>query len=88
MIDKGRRRLNEVYDHYNDLLQSIENYENDINAEKEQESDNVQLQRLLDLQIKRIDLIKEFLLQDGEELIRDLTDRLHVIQEAREYRFN
>lgn len=85
---KDLDQLNNMYDIINDLIDEVELYDRQIEAEKRDNPDNINLQRLLGLQQKRIQWLTEYLTNDGDELMRDLMDRAHVIQEAREGRFN
>lgn len=80
--------LASVYDRLNDLVQALEAYRSELEAERVSVAGNEGLHHLLGLQLRRTQQLLDYLDNDADETIRDLVDRGHVIREARSGRFN
>ena len=76
-----------AYEHFNQLVQCLEDYRQQLAEERESAGDNMDLQRLIGLQVKRINLMLDYLDSDGDETLRDLIDRGHVLEQARQGKF-
>lgn len=79
--------LTAIHEQLMDLVVALEAYGARLEDERARSSDNVGLQRLLGVQLKRVGWLLDYLNQDGDETLRDLMDRDYVVQEARRGRF-
>lgn len=84
----GKDRLERAYDHLMGLLDELEAYARELAAEAAERAGQQGIEHLLAAQRKRALGLVSDIGERADPLVRDLIDRLHVIEEAREGRFN
>lgn len=86
--DADADALEGVYDRLNDLVAALKSYQDQVRAERAAAPENEGLRHLLGLQLDRVERLLDYLDREGDETLRDMIDRQHVIREARAGRFN
>ena len=84
----GRELLSEAYDQLTGLVDALHRFRAAALAEIDSCADNANLVRLLRLQLRRVEGLLAYLEDEADVQLRDVLDRMHVIGEARQGRFN
>jgi hypothetical protein len=76
-----------VYEHFSRFVQCLEDYRDQLQGERDSTQGNEGLHRLIDLQLRRVDRLITYLDGEADETLRDLVDRGHVLEQARQGKF-